>query len=231
MCALYRALEFHHCCTRRFRTCSPVAHAVHVHRRRASVVSVKQNDRVVQSPRPKSAGIHTESAYLEAEMTPPKVRSQSSSAALGSFSAAALARDSGKKKRDSGKKKRDSAKKKRDSAKKKRDSTGKLTKQLAERRHSCVEAATTPIQTLKSEKDKGAKPRSQSLAVTSLDLKLSSDNREAQERQKQTAEKLAAAGWESKTTDDGRVFYFHRGEQRFVLFFVLNISVCKRDHS
>jgi hypothetical protein len=34
------------------------------------------------------------------------------------------------------------------------------------------------------------------------------------ERARKIKEKLAAAGWESKKTGDGRVFYFHRAEQR-----------------
>ena len=72
--------------------------------------------------------------------------------------------------------------------------------------------------TIKSEinfnsKEKLSKPR----PLSSSDI--------ASERARKIKEKLAAAGWESKKTSDGRVFYFHRAEQRFVVFCISQVCL------
>lgn len=55
-----------------------------------------------------------------------------------------------------------------------------------------------------------SRARCNSNAVTSSEKQKSPSKRP----DKMTEKKLAAAGWETKTTGDGRVFYFHRKEQR-----------------
>ena len=59
-------------------------------------------------------------------------------------------------------------------------------------------------------------PRCTSMAVTSSEKHRKKLTKTEQEEK--MAEKLTAAGWESKQTKDGRVFYFHRAQQRFVSY-------------
>ena len=72
-----------------------------------------------------------------------------------------------------------------------------------------------------------AKPRAQSMQIASssghlaqpgvLKARANSDTNDAKASRKYVSgAKLAATGWETKTTGDGRVFFFHRAQQRFV---------------
>ena len=72
-----------------------------------------------------------------------------------------------------------------------------------------------------------AKPRAQSMQIASssghlaqpgvLKARDNSDTNDAKASRKYVSgAKLAAAGWETKATSDGRVFFFHRAQQRFV---------------
>ena len=72
-----------------------------------------------------------------------------------------------------------------------------------------------------------AKPRAQSMQIASstghleqpgvLKARANAHTNDAKaSREYVSGAKLAAAGWETKATRDGRVFFFHRAQQRFV---------------